>query len=379
MLLHAKEKGVGRPCAALAVLISEGDPWRQDPSDALEKACRIMDGRPPPGHARAWRQLCSQLGIRQEPAFQDEDVLRAFAAGFPDWAGKRRDSGRTYLLADGGEAVLDGEGAAPPFIVAGQLGRSGRGRRRIRLAAGVDPGWLPAEERLIHRFDAAAERVLCLRQRLAGGLLISEHNEPPSPQEASAILLEAASTEPEKALAPSKEARRFMQRIRYAGRSSPDPGTLVQDGWKALLPGLCHGRRSFSELRSADLVREMRAALGWERMKAVEVLAPERLQVPSGAWIQVQYPDDGPPVLAARIQQLFGMEDSPVIGGEPAMVHLLAPNNRPQQQTRDLASFWRTAYPEIRRELRGRYPKHAWPEKPARSDAEDRPRRKMRK
>jgi ATP-dependent helicase HrpB len=376
MLLLAKELGAGASAAALAALVSEGDPWRDDAGDALEKAGRIMEGRCPGRHARAWKQLCRQLGIKGGVDHSDESVLRAFAAGFPDWVGKRREGSRAYLLADGSEAILDGDGHAPDFIVAGQLGRSGRGRRRIRLAAEVDPAWLPSSERRVHRFDEAGERVVCIRQRLAGGLLINEQNEPPSRAEAEELLLEAAEKSPIRALQPSKEDSRLQDRIRFVARALPELG--IQGGWKQALPQLCAGRRSFAELRKADLAKELRSMLSWKQIRALEEHAPESIQAPSGTWIQIQYPSEGPPVLAARIQQLFGMEQSPLIGGEPAMVHLLAPNNRPQQQTRDLASFWATAYPQVRKELRGRYPKHAWPESPAAKDAEDRPARKRR-
>src|SRR5262249_60125830 len=115
-----------------------------------------------------------------------------------------------------------------------------------------------------------------------------------------------------------------------------------------------------------------------QQRQAVEREAPERLQVPSGSRIALQYEVGRPPVLAVRIQEIFGLHDTPRIAGGRVRVllHLLAPNHRPQQVTDDLASFWANTYPQVRRELRARYPKHAWPEDPWTATAERRPRRK---
>src|SRR5262249_13759005 len=109
--------------------------------------------------------------------------------------------------------------------------------------------------------------------------------------------------------------------------------------------------------------------------QAIERDAPERLQVPSGSRIALRYELGRPPILAVRIQEIFGWHDTPCIaaGRVPVLLHLLAPNHRPQQVTDDLASFWANTYPQIRKELRARYPKHAWPENPLEAVAKRRP------
>ena len=126
------------------------------------------------------------------------------------------------------------------------------------------------------------------------------------------------------------------------------------------------GRRSVAELRHADLSAALRGLLTHPQRAALERDAPERLRLPSGRSAPVTYEADRPPSVAARIQELFGLLETPRLAGGrvPVVVQLLAPNRRPVQVTDDLASFWRTTYFEVRKQLRGRYPKHAWPDDP---------------
>src|SRR5439155_4234329 len=127
---------------------------------------------------------------------------------------------------------------------------------------------------------------------------------------------------------------------------------------------LCQGRRSFAELRAAPWLEALQNRLSPPQRQALEREAPERLAVPSGSRIALRYEEGRPPVLAVRIQEVFGWRDTPRVAGGRVRVllHLLAPNYRPQQVTDDLASFWANTYPQVRKELRARYPKHAWPE-----------------
>ena len=148
-----------------------------------------------------------------------------------------------------------------------------------------------------------------------------------------------------------------------------------------VLPHLVAGHRSFADLHRAPLLEVMKGTLGYEQLQALERQAPERLPVPSGSQIRLDYESGNPgspPVLAARIQELFGLEETPTVAGGrvQVMMHLLAPNMRPQQVTQDLESFWTNTYPEVRKELAGRYPKHEWPEDPMTAEARRRPGRR---
>ena len=153
---------------------------------------------------------------------------------------------------------------------------------------------------------------------------------------------------------------------------------------RAWLPELCTGRHSLTELERLDWKAEVLARLPWRLRELLDREIPERMTVPSGSKIRIDYAPalqpDGAPVLAARMQELFGMRDTPRIarGRVALMLHLLAPNQRPAQVTRDLKSFWTNTYPEVRKELRARYPKHAWPEDPWTAEARARPGRKRR-
>jgi ATP-dependent helicase HrpB len=137
----------------------------------------------------------------------------------------------------------------------------------------------------------------------------------------------------------------------------------------ALLPLLAAGRRSLDELRRAPLVDVLRGHLTARQASALEREAPERLEVPSGSRLRLDYQPGRPPVLAVRIQELFGLAETPRVaaGRVPVLLHLLAPSGRPQQVTQDLASFWESTYPQVKKELAGRYPKHAWPDDPRRA------------
>jgi len=126
---------------------------------------------------------------------------------------------------------------------------------------------------------------------------------------------------------------------------------------EAVLAAQCQGRVSFAELEAADLLGKMRPP-------HLSHAAPDRIRLPGGREVQVHYEPGKPPWIESRLQDFFGMRDTPRIGGAPVVVHLLAPNRRPVQVTSDLAGFWERLYPQVRKELSRRYPKHRWPEKP---------------
>ncbi|HSF43690.1 MAG TPA: ATP-dependent helicase C-terminal domain-containing protein, partial [Thermoanaerobaculia bacterium] len=176
------------------------------------------------------------------------------------------------------------------------------------------------------------------------------------------------------------EAASFLARARSLREWMPELGLPAFDDsfFRDLLPTLAAGRRSFAELRRAPLLEALQGALSWDQRQALEREAPERLSVPSGSRVKVTYEPGKPPVLAARIQEMFGLAETPRVaaGRVPVLLHLLAPNGRPQQVTHDLRSFWENTYPQVKKELQARYPRHAWPQDPWSATPERRPGRR---
>jgi ATP-dependent helicase HrpB len=230
-------------------------------------------------------------------------------------------------------------------------------------------------------FDGQRERVRVVRRTRYEDLVLEEAQaEAGDSAEISRVLCDAAARHPERALALSDESvSHFLARVRFLREWMPqwELPAFTPDEIVAVLPRLCDGRRSFAELRAAPLADMLRATLTDSQRAALDRHAPERMNAASGSRIRLEYESGRPPVMAVRIQEMFGQLDTPrVAGGQvKVLLHLLAPNMRPQQVTDDLAGFWERAYPVVRKELRRRYPKHSWPEDPARASPERRPKR----
>jgi ATP-dependent helicase HrpB len=177
------------------------------------------------------------------------------------------------------------------------------------------------------------------------------------------------------ALPWSDRARGVQARVEFLRRLEPDRWPdLSDDHLEATLrdwlaPHL-HGLRRRDELQRLDLAQVLEAALGWQQRAELDEQAPTHLVAPSGSRIPVSYADPAAPVLAVRLQELFGLTETPRVarGRVPVTLHLLSPAHRPVQVTRDLANFWRTGYFEVRKELKGRYPKHHWPDDPLQAE-----------
>ncbi|MBY0459464.1 MAG: ATP-dependent helicase HrpB, partial [Gemmataceae bacterium] len=192
--------------------------------------------------------------------------------------------------------------------------------------------------------------------------------------EAARVLAQAAAERLGKVLPPPDSAAGvFRTRVRCLRAWVPElelPAFEASDLLGALQE-LCRNRRSLADVRNGPWLDFLQGQLGYQQLQAVEAEAPERLEVPSGSRIQLTYEEGRPPVLAARIQELFGLTETPRVGRGrvKVLLHLLAPNYRPQQVTDDLASFWQNGYPIVRKELRARYPKHSWPDDPLTAEA----------
>jgi ATP-dependent helicase HrpB len=262
---------------------------------------------------------------------------------------------------------------------------AGQKETLVRQASAVRRDWLPPESvraAVEVAFDPEGERVTARRRLRFEDLVIEESPAALPEGEETARVLAAAASECFDRVLPLADspAAVYRTRVRCLRAWMPELQLPALDDseLREVLTWLCHGQRSFAELRAAPWLEALQARLTPAQRQAVEREAPERIAVPSGSRLALHYEDGRPPVLAVRIQEMFGLRDTPRVAGGRVRVllHLLAPNYRPQQVTEDLASFWANTYPVVRKELRARYPKHAWPEDPLSAAPQRRPQRK---
>jgi ATP-dependent helicase HrpB len=283
----------------------------------------------------------------------DETAFRrALLAGYPDRVARRRAPGSPrVLLASGHGAVVGPESGVRDgeFLLAIDVsaGRRGEGSEaRIRIASLIEREWLtPTSTRDEHTFDAASGRVRAAARDYYEEIVLAEHPTAPDPRKAAPLLAQGYLSQP-----LSEEDAQIVRRMRFAGMPAD-----VQ----ALAERAVRGRTS---LEAVDLGH----GLTDDERRRLELGAPSTIPVPSGRRVTLEYRDDGSVVAAVKLQELFGLADTPRVGSgrAPVLLELLAPNGRPVQTTRDLRSFWERTYPQVRKELRGRYPKHPWPEDP---------------
>lgn len=421
MLLEGAERGVARRTARMAALISEGDFVRAVEHDAPTAASDLLIRVESLEDAAAGRfQRTRQAGLEVDryrarrisdvarqlerlvsgrSGGHEEEALRAVLTAFPDRIALRRDAGEARFIMVGGEAmalaresvVRDARLIVAPVVAGQTRARQMTGgvdsRALIRLASKIEERWLIEEypqrfEEVVEaEFDHDRQRVMARRRRLFDGLTLSEQIAPveegADEQEVLELFLDQVLVDPPHAFGLDKEAQQFLIRWECARRWFEDAGfaQLIDERaqgvrapiWEQLL----WGKRSFAELRRMNLPALLKAYLTPEQRRLLEEEVPARLEVPSGSQIRLQYAIDEAPVLAVRIQEVFGWSKTPRVGrGRVAvLMHLLAPNFRPAQITDDLGGFWERTYPEVRKELRARYPKHPWPEDPARAQA----------
>jgi ATP-dependent helicase HrpB len=261
---------------------------------------------------------------------------------------------------------------------------AGAGEALVRQASGVEREWLDPRlitTRDVVTFDPRTERAVARRQTLFDDLVLEEvaltHV---APDQIAEALAAAAADNFDRVFPTGGDVPEYVQRVKSLAVWMPELKlpSLDDAQLKGLLPELCRNCRTFDELKKAPWLRAIKSLLLPAQLQAIEREAPERLTVPSGSRAPIRYQAGQRPVLAVRIQELFGMADTPRIAGGrvPLLLHLLAPNQRPQQVTDDLKSFWNNAYQQVRKELRVRYPKHAWPEDPWNAAPQRRPGRR---
>ncbi|HET7756584.1 MAG TPA: ATP-dependent helicase HrpB [Steroidobacteraceae bacterium] len=408
MLLRARALGRVPLGARLAALLSERDLLRGLPKarDA-DVGTRLALLAGPRGQAaaeshalervrRSARELERQLGAAAAGPTGDEDAGLLLAFTYPDRIGLRTGGGR-FLLANGRGAVF---AEAQPLsrrelIVAADLDDAGRDAR-ILLAAPLTRAELMAQfaDRIRERdsigWDTRGQAVTARRTLTLDALTLEDKPLPGAPPEALRAAMLAGVRELGLAALPwDREARELQARIGFL-RAAPRTAGAREAAWPEvtdaaleasleqwLAPWL-DGMTRREHLNRLPLAEALRARLSPEQRRALEQRAPTHLTLPGGARLRIEYQGDGAPAVAVRLQEVFGLAATPAIdrGRVPLTLRLLSPAQRPVQVTRDLASFWRGAYREVRRDLRGRYPKHDWPEDPLAAKPSRGPRRR---
>jgi ATP-dependent helicase HrpB len=358
LLAESIERGVGESGCIAAALLGSGA--RSDHTDFLAAIESEQDGRT--------LQLIQQLRRLARPAKQhhhdDDALLLSVLTGYPDRVARLR-SGNQVLLSSGASAELPGEAPPYEFMVAIDIeDRKEKPLPIIRMTSRIEPEWLidlfphRMQERSSVVWNRTAERVDAVSTLLYDDLVLQESRDSaPDPNAAADLLTQRALEVGIERFVDGPALEAFKARIEFAGMQQPDLPSALHD--------LCLGLRSFAELKDAakDLIPLLEQTIDTKRLQEA---APATIRLQGGRHTKVHYGQGKPPWIASRLQDFFGMQDTPRIGPDrtPLVLHLLAPNQRAVQTTTDLRGFWDRLYPQVRRELMRRYPRHAWPERP---------------
>ncbi|MFO7605571.1 MAG: ATP-dependent helicase HrpB [Desulfurivibrionaceae bacterium] len=409
MLVQGRTLGQTTPACRLAALLNNRDPLKAEAgrySADLDERLQLLtaferDGagavRAKGGDPAASRRILQEAAQYRRllgNGLKDRDHTTPgslLAHAYPDRIGRKKTTGR-YLLASGRGALLpDGDPLGRAELLVAASLDAGKTEGRIFLAAPLTMAELKSEHSQLIRtgkrvyWDEEQQRVIAVEEERLGGLVLDRKIWPdPDPEEVRRCLLEKIRRTGMNSLPWQKKSRELQARLRSLHFWEPDrwpemsDETLLEDlSW--LEPYLA-GATGLSDLKKLDLGEILLAHFSWHQKQELERLAPSHLEVPSGVRIKLHYRPGEAPVLPVRIQEMFGCLATPTVadGRVAVLIHLLSPARRPIQITADLAGFWRTTYPEVKKELAGRYPKHYWPEDPLAAEPTSRAKRRKR-
>jgi ATP-dependent helicase HrpB len=334
---------------------------------------------------RVSRHLRRRTGVK-ENTNEEYDLGRLLAWAYPDRIAQLRTGFKgKFLLSSGRGAFLDETASlgSTPFLVAAELDGKGRDTR-IQKAAPYDLDTLLKQfQNRLERSDAITwdreqGRVKSERKLKLGAITLrSDRLAKPNPEEVMKVLLNGIKDAGMGCLPWKKELRRWQGRVTFLRKLLKEDDTwpdVSDEGLKPKLeqwlgPYLLNMDR-LNDLARVDLKNALFGMLSYQQQKTLDELAPTHLTVPSGSRIPIDY-GHPVPVLAVRLQEMFGLATTPRVAGgrQPLLIHLLSPAGRPTQITQDLAGFWANGYIQVKKELKGRYPKHYWPDNPLQAEA----------
>ncbi len=409
MMIRAKEIGHAYEASLLSVLISEKDIYTSSyrSSDMRERVSILDDisrEKPVYGthidsrHAKSLLTSAKRLEAKRPDAVDLEIVGVLLAFAYPDRISQMRsEQSGSYLLANGKGACLSKEDElyGRDYLAVSDLdGRSESAA--IYKAASLSKVQIERylkeqiEEKEELYWNSASQRVEARKRSRLGALILQEAQVNTSNQEeTSLVLMEAVKTLGLDALPWNKNSLSLKQRVEFVRThkelhastfSFPDFGDahLLATMQEWLLPYL-EGKNSLKACESLDLYAILANQMSWEQMQELDLLAPSKIKVASGSSVLIDYQDMNRPVLAVRLQEMFGTRETPSVlrGRVKLMLHLLSPAHRPMQVTQDLESFWKTTYAEVKKELRGKYKRHYWPDDPLSAQATSKTKKNM--
>lgn len=393
MLLCGDAIGYRDTACLLASILSDRDPFGQENPDMTERIDILSGLKKCPGRHRGWfrrtHQLADQLGnqikkaeLTTEIASIDSDQVVAYliACAYPDRIARRRHSGG-YQLGNGRGANLNGNHSLGKsrWLAVAEVGGFARSKGDIiRSAAPLDESLFGSilsdtvATKTVVEWDKKSNRFVAEDRQQIGELILERIKLNGVPVEAKRqALLALIRSGGLETLPFTPDVRQWQARVELVRVSTGEP-VWPSVGDEQLLESLENWLGPYldtvnllSDFKKLDLLSILTALLPWEQRQRLETLAPQRLKVPSGSSYAIDY-TASPPVLAVKLQEMFGCEQTPSIikGTVPLTMHLLSPAGRPLQITQDLAGFWRTSYKEVKKEMKGRYPKHPWPDDP---------------
>ena len=383
MVVDAAAEGSGAQAATIAAVLTERglggddvdlrhrlDNFRRDRSARAEDA-RAMTKR--------WAETA---GAGNRNGERSTGALLALA--YPDRIAKNRGAGGGFLLANGRGGVVDPASplAREPFLVVAEL-TGAAAASRIVLAAPIEVAEIEArfagqiDDRSEVSFDMASASLRARRRQRLGALVLSEQTMPVTSDSESARLLAKGIAELGIGKLPWTKAQlQLRNRVMFLRRAEGDEWPDLSDTALAatsaewLAPFLT-GRTARSQIGADDLTAALDALIPWNLRKRLDAEAPTHFTAPSGSHAPIDYEAEEGPKLAIRVQELFGLAVHPTIAGGrvPLLIELLSPAHRPVQLTRDLPGFWRGSYKDVKTEMRGRYPRHPWPDDPLKAPA----------
>ena len=392
LLVCGTQIGFTHQATLLASLLSDRDPFSQNTPDINHRLDILMGQSNCPRQHQGWlrrtQQLARQYGgqltkcsiPRKLTQALDDDQVTGYllACAYPDRIARRRHSGG-YQLANGRSANLVGRhqlGNQQWLAVAEVSGMSGGKGDTIRSASKLDETLFETvlSDSVIQethaQWDKNSGRFIAEQRTKVGALTLQKSRLNAIPPDAKrAALIKYITKEGIKLLPWTDELNQWCSRVKLLRSIEKDwPDVSEQallDSIDTWLAPYLDSVNSLKDLKKLKLKEILQALLPWEKQQQLNKLAPIRLKVPSGSSLSIDY-SESPPVLAVKLQEMFGCEQSPTVvaGKVPLIIHLLSPAGRPLQITQDLAGFWRSSYHDVKKEMKGRYPKHPWPDDP---------------